>query len=281
MQRGFVLKLQHISLPAAFHRLGLGLCFLFMGLSASHAASDDMGADNPSAATGAGRHPGMHPGMHAAMRGALGPSIQLEHSAQQDIANDLASLGLFAEFRDKEAGVASQKAAAALTAALARVQSDSAISDRRTALQTWMDYGPDGKTAGWRARAELTLEGKDFAALSKAAGRLSPDFAVSSVSYRLSHEARQQEEQKLITRAIASWREKAANITTALGYTGFEPRDVQVRTSSDLGGGPGMPMARMGSNMLMASSADAAPAPVIEAGKSRVSVTIAGSVRPK
>ncbi len=244
------------------------------------AAMGGMGGGTGGGTTASGRphHP---PGAMCAVH-AAGPQarISVEHQAQQEVSNDLASITLFAEFRDKEANSASQRAAIATQQAMARLQSDSSISEKRSSLQTWNDYGPDGKIAGWRARAEIVIEGKDFAALGKAGGRLSPEFSYAGVSYRLSHEARQKEEQALMTRAVAAWREKANTVVGALGYAnGFEAVDVTVRTSSDAGvAGPQM---RMAQPMLMAASADGAPAAALEGGRSKVTVTISGVVRAK
>lgn len=206
------------------------------------------------------------------------PRISLEHQSQQEVSNDLASITLFAEFRDRDAGAASQRAAIATQSAMGRLSGETSLTERRSSLQTWMDYGPDGKQAGWRARAEIVIEGRDFAALSRAASRLAPDFAYSGVSYRLSHEARQKEEQALMTRTIAAWRDKAQTVVAAMGYAGFEPVDVTVRASSD---GGGAPMMRATGMLMATAAADSAPAAALEGGRSRVTVTVSGAVRAR
>lgn len=262
------------------HKLGAVLCApLFAALFLAGPTPAIAQATAPPAGHDHQCRHGMAPQGPGSARQAPTPLVQLEHAMQQEVGNDLAAITLFAEFKDRDAGAASQKATVAMNAALAKLSTDSAVADRRSQLQTWMDYGPDGKTVGWRARGDLILEGKDFAALGRAAARLAPEFAVAGISYRLSHEARQIEEQKLIARAIAAWRDKAGTIMAALGHQGHEPIDVQVRTSSANEGVIG-PLSRMGAPMLMASSADGA-APAMESGKSRVSVTVSGSVRPR
>lgn len=234
------------------------------------------GTEAPTPASTSPAHPSGH-GPHGKWH-ARQPRIQLEHQAQQEVSNDLASITLFAEFRDKDAGAASQRAAVATQSAMARVASDAVVIERRTSLQTYPDYSPEGKPSGWRSRAEIVLEGKEFAALGKSAAKLAPDFAYAGVSYRLSHEARQREEQALMGRAIAAWRDKAQTIAGALGYRNYEPVEVAVRTSSD---GGGAPIARMGAPMLMAASADSAPSAALEGGRSRVTVTVSGAVTPR
>ncbi len=264
-------------------RVALVLTGLTSALSAFAPAA--FAQEPPQAMQGGGAmSPGRHPhppgpmcAMHA---GAAKARVQLEHQAQQEVSNDLASITLFAEFKDREASAASQRAAIATQQAIARLQSDASITEKRSSLQTWNDYGPDGKVVGWRARAEIVIEGKDFAALGKSAARLSPEFAYAGIAYRLSHEARQREEQALMARAIAAWRDKAQTVVSSLGYgSGFDAVDVTVRTSSDSGMSGGQ--MRMGQPMLMAASADVAPAAALEGGRSKVTVTVSGAVRPK
>jgi len=206
------------------------------------------------------------------------PRITLEHTQQQEVANDIASVSLFFEVKDKDAGIASQKATVALNNALAKLKSDVAVQEKRSSIQTFSDYGADGKVSGWRARVELSLDGTDFSALSKAAAKTAPEFAYSGISYRLSTESRQREEQLLMNKAILAFKEKAQTVVSAFGFTGYQLADVTVKTSSDLGGGP-----RFRSEpMLMASSmASDGAAATLEGGKARVTVSVTGAISPR
>ena len=206
------------------------------------------------------------------------PTITLEHTQQQEVANDIASVSLFFETKDKDAGLASQKATVALNNALAKLKSETGVQEKRSSIQTYSDFGADGKVSGWRARVELTLDGSDFADLSKAASKTAPDFAFASISYRLSTETRQKEEQRLMSKAIQAFREKAQTISTAFGFSGYQLADVAVKTSSDLGSGPRF----RAEPMMMASAMSSDPATAgLEGGKARVTVSVTGAISPR
>ncbi len=206
------------------------------------------------------------------------PKITLEHTQQQEVANDVASLSLFFEAKDKDAGTASQKATVALNNALAKLKSDVAVQEKRSSIQTYSDFGPDGKLTGWRARVELSLDGSDFSALSKAAAKTAPEFAYSGISYRLSTESRQREEQLLMNKAILAFKEKAQTVVTAFGFAGYQLSDVTVKTSSDLGSGPRFRSEPM---MMASSMASDGIAATLEGGKARVTVSITGAISPR
>jgi predicted secreted protein len=50
-------------------------------------------------------------------------------------------------------------------------------------------YGRDGKISGWQGSAELVLEGRDFARITAAAGKI-PGMTLGNVGFSLSREQR-------------------------------------------------------------------------------------------
>jgi predicted secreted protein len=126
---------------------------------------------------------------------------------------------------------------------------------------------------GWRVRAELVLDSSDFKALSALTGRLGARLAVASVNYVLSTASRKAAEKKLMTEAIAAYRDKAQAAAQAFGYARFRIREVGVNTG-------GIPMPRpLDARRFAAMAAAAEPAAVpIEAGRATVTVSVSGSV---
>jgi predicted secreted protein len=134
-------------------------------------------------------------------------------------------------------------------------------------------YGRDGKPIGWQGTAELILEGRDFARISSAAGKIQT-LTVSHVSFGLSREQRTRVESDAQGIAIEHFKVRASDIARGFGFTGYTLREVNVSTS-DQGY---TPRPRM---MAMEAKAVAdAPVPV-EAGKTAVLVTVSGSVQLK
>ncbi len=122
---------------------------------------------------------------------------------------------------------------------------------------------------GWLGRAELVIEGKDIAAVSQLAGRLSTLQVVRTV-FGLSREAREKVESEVAAQAISRFRARAQAYAQLFGFGSYVLREVAV------GGG------EVGAPMLRARLMGAAPAEEsqpVEAGKALVSVTVSGSIQ--
>lgn len=126
--------------------------------------------------------------------------------------------------------------------------------------------------SGWQGSAELTVQGKDTAAIAQLTGRVNT-MTIARVGYSLSKEAREKVEGEAVAQAIAAWRAKAAQMSQQFGYTGYTVREVNVATNEPNPGMP-MPMVRM---QAMAKSADESLP--TEAGKQDVTATVSGSAQ--
>ncbi len=199
------------------------------------------------------------------------PVLNLEATASSEVSADIATMQWFVEVADSDSAQASMKAAGALAEALNNIAKEPAVVSRRTQLNTFPAYNKDGKVNGWRARADVFIEGTDFANLSKAGGRLGNGFAIAQVSYRLSDAARSREEERLSGRAIADFRQKAQSAAHQFGFRAASVKEVTVRQ----GGASFAPAPR--AFRMMAAAADAPPMP-LEGGQATVNVTVTGSV---
>jgi predicted secreted protein len=133
-------------------------------------------------------------------------------------------------------------------------------------------YGRDGKLTGWQGSAELVLEGKDFALITATAGKLQ-SMTVASLSFGLTPEQLQAAQNQAQAQAIAKFRNDAAAVAKAFGFTGYSLLDVQVGANS-----PG-PMLRQ--RMLAAPAMVTDSAIAAEGAMSQVTVTVSGSVQLK
>ncbi|MFN7834260.1 MAG: SIMPL domain-containing protein [Burkholderiaceae bacterium] len=199
------------------------------------------------------------------------PLLHLEANAQAEVATDLASVQWFCEVSDSSAAAASSRASALLTEALGKLDGATAVLQRRTGLKTYTNNYSNGKIAGWRARAEITLEGTDFVELSKAGQRIAGPFAIGNIGYRLSDTARKREEARLTAEAVSEFRDKAAQAARFFGFSGYELAEVQVSQSQ----APELPQRMM---MVGAARADT-PAP-LEGGLQTLQVSVRGAVQP-
>ena len=134
-------------------------------------------------------------------------------------------------------------------------------------------YGKDGKINGWQGRAELVLEGRDFARITATAGKIQT-LTISQVAFGLSREARAKVESKAQTQAIEQFKARAAELAKGFGFANYSLREVAVN-SNEMSPGPRPRM--MAAEAKVASFSDSAVP--VEAGKAQVTVNVSGSVQ--
>lgn len=176
-----------------------------------------------------------------------------------------------------DAGTVQNQLKAALDAALAeakRTAQPGQMEVRTGNFSLSPRYGRDGKISGWQGSAELVLEGRDFARISAAAGKIQT-LTMGNVTFGLSREQRAKMEGEAQAMAIDRFKARASDIAKGFGFAGYSLREVSIN-ANDQGV---VPRPRM---MAMEAKASMAEAPVpVEAGKSTVLVTVSGAVQLK
>ncbi|MBS0506313.1 MAG: SIMPL domain-containing protein [Proteobacteria bacterium] len=202
--------------------------------------------------------------------------LQLSASGAVEVQQDLLVLTLSATREAPDAAAVQTQLKQALDAALglARAAAQPQQMDVRTgAFGIYPRYGKDGRISGWQGRAELVLQGRDFARITGTAGKIQ-GMAISQIAFDLSREARAKVESEAQAKAIEAFRARATELARGFGFAGYALREVSVN-SNEMSPGPRPRMLAMDAKA--ASMADA-PVPV-EAGKSQVVVNISGSVQ--
>lgn len=201
--------------------------------------------------------------------------VQLSASAVLEVPQDLLTITLNTSVEGAQAQHVQTQLKQALDAALSEVRplEKAGQMDVRTgSFSLSPRYGRDGKPTGWQGRAELLLEGRDFARITAAAGQVQT-LTVGQVSFGLSREQRTLVEREAQRQAIESFKARATEIALSFGLTRYTLREVSVM-AQDQG--------YESSPRRMALSAKAAsmdsPLPV-EAGKAAVTVNVSGSVQ--
>jgi predicted secreted protein len=203
--------------------------------------------------------------------------LQLSATGTVEVQQDLLSMTLSTTRDAADAATVQTQLKTALDAALteARKTAQSGQLDVRTGnFSLSPRYTRDGKITGWHGTAELVLEGRDFPRITQTAGRIST-LTVGNIGFGLSREERVKTEAEAQSLAIASFKQKAAELAKDFGFGGYTLREVSVNANQ---GGPIRP--RM--MAMEASSKMSADTPVpIEAGKTSVVVSVSGSVQLK
>ncbi len=135
-------------------------------------------------------------------------------------------------------------------------------------------HGRDGRITGWQGRVELVLEGRDFALIGAAAGKVQT-LTMDGVQFSLSRAQRARAQDQAQAMAITGFKGHADTIATGFGFATYSLREIAVH-ASDQGQAPRPRMLAVRAKGV--ASEAAVP---IEAGKTEVTVTVSGTVQLK
>ena len=201
--------------------------------------------------------------------------VQLAASGSLEVQQDLLTVSMTAIREGSDATAIQAQLKAALDSALleAKKTAQPGQLDVRTGnFSLYPRYGRDGKITAWQGTTELVLEGRDFARISAAAGKIQT-MTLGQVVFGLSREQRLKVEGDAQNQAIDRFKARAADIAKSFGFATYTLKEVAVNTGDQTY----VPRPRMMAMEAKASTSDA-PVPV-EAGKATVTVTVSGSVQ--
>ncbi|OYV34113.1 MAG: SIMPL domain-containing protein [Thiomonas sp. 20-64-5] len=204
--------------------------------------------------------------------------VDLQASAQVEVAPDLAIITLAAERSGADAASLTAQVSKTLDAALQQSRAVSGVEASSGGFSTqprWKMVNNQSQRDGWTVRAGLILKSHDVAALGRLAGQLAQQgLMIESNGFEVSRALREREETALIESAIARFKSKAATAAHALGYAAYTLRTLQIEPVQ----GP-MPQPRP---MLMraeaAVAAESAPAVPLATGRTPLQLGVQGSV---
>ncbi|MBU0603130.1 MAG: SIMPL domain-containing protein [Gammaproteobacteria bacterium] len=211
-----------------------------------------------------------HASDHAPVQRA-GIVVDLNAEASRSAPNDLATAQAFVEYDDGKPATLARKVNTVIESALDTARRYPSVKVRSGNTSTYPVYAKNGRTIdGWRMRSELLLESKDQAALSELLGKLQSQMAVGQLSLQPSEEATRQAENEAIADGIAAFNARAKVVAESLGKSW---RILHMNVNHTSGMPPPRPMMR--GKMAMAEAVADMP---MEAGESRVTVSISGQI---
>ncbi len=202
--------------------------------------------------------------------------LQLAASASAEVVQDWLQLTLASQREGSDAAAVQAQLRQDLEGAqalLRRQAQEGQFEWRSGAFAITPRYGKDGKIAGWQGRAELLLQGRDFARITSTAAQV-PGMAIRQLGFALSPQARAQAEGQVQAQAVARFQQRAQELTRSFGLHSYSLREVQVSSHES---SPG-PQPRMLAMAAKAGALEDAPLP-LEAGKAQVEVSVSGSVQ--
>jgi predicted secreted protein len=198
--------------------------------------------------------------------------VTLDASSTAEVPTDTLTVTLFTEEQGPDPGQLAARTNARLEQALATAKSEPGVEARSGAYQTNPVYDRANQITGWRVRAELVLEGRDFKTVSALAGKLQPAMKLGGMAFSLSRSAREKAEASLLADALRKFQAKADAIAKTLGFPGYTLGQIAVR-------GEGPTFQPVAYRMAAAQVADGGgPPPPMEGGKNAVTIVVSGSV---
>ena len=202
--------------------------------------------------------------------------VQLSATGTVEVQQDLLVLHLATSKEGADAATVQAQLKQALDAALTEAKRNAQpgqLDVRTGPFGLYPRYGKDSKITGWQGRAELVLEGRDFARITATAGKIQT-MAINQVAFGLSREARAKVEGEAQTQAIDQFKARATELAKGFGFSNYSLREVAVN-SNEMQPGPRPRM--MAAEAKMGSYSDSAVP--VEAGKAQVIVNVSGSVQ--
>ncbi|MEO7941038.1 MAG: SIMPL domain-containing protein [Burkholderiaceae bacterium] len=202
---------------------------------------------------------------------------QLSANATVEVQQDWLVLNMNTTRDGTDAAMVQNQLKQALDTALQQVRKlgqPGQLDVRTGNFNLFPQHNREGRITGWQGTTELVLEGRDFARIAAAAGKVQT-LTMAGVSFSLSPEQRARAQDEAQALAIGRFKAQAADIAKGFGFSGYSLREVSVN-ANDQGFAPRPRM------LAMQAKDAAADAPVpMEPGKSAVVVTVSGSVQLK
>lgn len=199
-----------------------------------------------------------------------GTRVTLEARASDEVANDTMRATLFTEMEDTDPARLAERVNRATADALEIARKFEGVRVQTSGYSGY-PVSEKGRIVRWRSRSGIALEGGDFKVMADAIGKLQATMQLGSLDFSVSPAARTKAEDALTQAAIGEFLRKADAIAHGFKGTRFEVLEANVS-----GDGGFVPPPRP---MAMKAMSDAAiPAPDLEAGTSRITVTVNGAI---
>ncbi|PAV47662.1 hypothetical protein CK486_11425 [Pseudomonas sp. HAR-UPW-AIA-41] len=199
--------------------------------------------------------------------------VSLRTEVSQEVPHDLMQVILYSEAQDNDPAKLAASITENLNKAIAQARQSKGVQVSLGSRHSYPVYSDNGEhISAWRERAELRLESAQFSQLSKLTGELLQQLKMGGMTFSIADSTRQASEDALIKTAVESFKARAQLTSETLGGNAYKI----VNLSFNSGFQPPMPV-RMAAMKGMAMN-EAAPAPEIEAGSSKVTLSVDGVI---
>ena len=196
--------------------------------------------------------------------------VHIQVQSERDIANDLMQVLLVSEHQGKTPATLARKVNTDTSWALQKAKKDSDFKVSTRAYQTYPDYR-DGRVIGWRVSQEIMIKSENMAKLGELVGELQEKLQVRQMQFSASKKSRDTIEDELIDEAMQAFERRAGILKKHMGNQDYRVVNIHVNSNSQV-----QPMMRARQRAMAMEMADA---PTVEAGTSKVTVSVSGSIQ--
>lgn len=212
---------------------------------------------------------GVWPGMATAEEEA-GRRAGFQVEVSREVPNDWMRAVLSVSEEDADAALAAERVNRAMTWALEKARGAEAIESDTGGYHS-VPVSHEGRIRRWRVSQELVLESADAEAMALLMGALQERLEVRSFRFSVSESRRREVEDELVEEGLAAFRARALLVRRGLEARSHAIDRVDIDTGRRFA-----PVAPM--RMAEARSVAPAAAPALEAGSTRLSVTVRGTI---
>jgi predicted secreted protein len=196
--------------------------------------------------------------------------VNLQAQSERDVPNDQLTVLLSVEGEGKQAAKIANKINKDMDWALSKTKNHSDIETRTLSYNTYPIY--DKRTViAWRATQQLELKSTNITELSELVGDLQERLQVKNMNFSPTKKTRERYEDELIEEAMIAFKRRVEIVKKHMDNKNVRIVNIHVNT----GGGHSRPI--YAENRMMAMDSKSAPA--VEAGTSKITVTVSGSIQ--
>ena len=196
--------------------------------------------------------------------------VHLQAESEQEIPNDQMTTVLVAEHEGSDATEIAKMVNGDMDWALGIIKQKDDVDSKTTNYQTFPVYNKQ-QIIAWRASQSVEIRSRNIEELSKLVGILQERLQVRQMYFSPTDETRKQYEDKLIEEALQEFKSRVQIIKKHMDNMDHRIINISVNT------GGGMPPVIYADTRMKTMAMEAAPA--VEAGTSKITVTVNGSVQ--
>ena len=198
-------------------------------------------------------------------------TVNLQASAEREIPNDEMIVLLATEHEGSDTADLAAKINSDMQWALELIKKYSSVDSQTKSYQTYPTYRKQ-VVIGWRASQQVMIKSKDISALSELVGKLQEKLQVKQMSFNPTKETRVNYENELIEEAMQAFLARVDIVKKHMPEKNQRIINLNINT-----GGYRPPV--MHAQRAMTNSMEMASAPAVDAGTSKLTVTVSGSIQ--